>query len=543
MQLTELPDDVLVDVIMKVAREYIFVMGNWNSSLVLLSVCRRWRQIAMPVVYGGLYIHHSTHASSQNAADDASATEGSSNDKLYTNIELVSSAAATHLVKYIDIDFKALDSPLNNLNKALDLLSTVSQLWPRVSKVVLELKGRPDSTSRDGAEDPFGYIESISKTVDSFTSLMPAVRSLVITGHSPDFVTGMLYGKLAKAYSVQLNSFESTHMLRSLDDQPFNQLTVLSIDFNNSNSCQMPSVHSERLQSLTLLGISSHDIWLSFRRNVAAREITFSNLKQLTVSYVVGLLNELQEPQIAGVKLQFPALRRLVNRNIYQYCPLMANGEFPPQLDFLETKCSTQVCKMLGRVKFQHIQQINISVLCVDQSPQSVFSALSSTLSKATITHRASPVVISGISAHVPLGTKWPDLTNIQMLATVSTRVALDILLRAPTLRRIVFYDITMDDAPQVVSIPGIEELERNPLLPFDTGIKEIVLMFNKSIYPIKLAVAVVKYMCLRIPSLGRFISWDITSGHLSEFVDEYKELYPHLSNILFDTDNSEMIA
>ncbi|KAJ2615793.1 hypothetical protein H4S08_001063 [Coemansia sp. RSA 1365] len=170
MQLTELPDDVLVDVIMKIAREYIFEMGNWNSSLVLLSVCRRWRQIAMPVVYGGLYIHHSTHTTSQNETNDASAIVEQSSGKLYTNIELVSSAAAAHLVKYVDIDFKAFDSPLNNLNKALDLLSTASQVWPHVSKVVLELKGKPDSTSRDGVDDTSGYMESISKAIDNFTS-------------------------------------------------------------------------------------------------------------------------------------------------------------------------------------------------------------------------------------------------------------------------------------------------------------------------------------------------------------------------------------
>ncbi|KAJ2800879.1 hypothetical protein H4R20_003898, partial [Coemansia guatemalensis] len=325
MQLNSLPDDVLVDIIKKVARAYIFEMGQWNSSLVLLSVCRRWRQLAMPVIYSGVYIHRGTRTASQNPVDAADAAEEPCDDKLYTNIELVSSAAATHMVKYVDIDFKSPDSPLDNLNKVLDLMRTASQAWPLVFKVVLELKGIPDSATRGSADVSSAFLESISKAVDRFTSLMPAVRRLVITGQSLNTVAATLYGQLAKAYSNQLNSFESSHFLRSLDEQPFNQLTVLSIDLENNAGCQMPMVHAECLRSLTLLGISDHDIWLSFRRNAAAREISFPNLTQLTASYTLRRVNESQTPNIAGVKLKFPALRRLVNKNVYRYCPLMAN--------------------------------------------------------------------------------------------------------------------------------------------------------------------------------------------------------------------------
>ncbi|KAJ1806534.1 hypothetical protein LPJ77_003563, partial [Coemansia sp. RSA 2523] len=58
MVLSKLPEDVALLVLKRTAFLYIHELGRWDDSLVLLSVCRTWRLLGIPLIYSGVYIQH-----------------------------------------------------------------------------------------------------------------------------------------------------------------------------------------------------------------------------------------------------------------------------------------------------------------------------------------------------------------------------------------------------------------------------------------------------------------------------------------------------
>ncbi|KAJ2802480.1 hypothetical protein H4R21_002401 [Coemansia helicoidea] len=101
---------------------------------------------------------------------------------------------------------------------------------------------------------------------------------------------------------------------------------------------------------------------------------------------------------------------------------------------------------------------------------------------------------------------------------------------RLPNLIGLAFFDLDLSDSQVDMSAP---EADKDTVVEsLHTSLKSLVIKYNMSIYSPDTAVAVVKYMLLRIPTLFRLVSEMTPKSPVLNFVDEYAPRYPHLRGV-----------
>ncbi|KAJ1726460.1 hypothetical protein LPJ61_005172 [Coemansia biformis] len=532
MNLHDLPEDILICIIKATAHAYIHEAGRWGSSLTLLAVCRTWRQLGRPLIYGGLYVHYSDSDVGIRTTDDDVVIDGPASGRLMTNADLVAAVGAVDHVKYIDIAISCIAEPLQALGHALDVLEGVSHRWPAARKVALDIhhaEGDQGSHGIGGARCE----ASIQQTASRFASLLPSVRRLIFDGH-PLLVTKTLYGRLASAYASQLQSLDSKLTMVLPDGQALVNLSVLSIDFGSGRSCLIPRVATDALGSLSLSGIPDYDVWLSFADGPHATEAVFANLKHLSISYGFGVFDGAESARPSHIKLAFPRLKSLTIKNVYSHCPVIAHGVFPLQLDLLDAECSSAIFGLLGRVRFRAIRKTVISAICDDATLLGVLPEISriAAVTSSSITSKLS--VISGQLDARDVNVDWRGISALHILASASFPAVLTIIARAPMLRELMVHDLMLDgtgthDTAQPLADP------QHALPPcIDVKLTHLLLSYRRHMFPVESAVAAVRYLALHMPLLKRLTAWYVPPAAISEFVEEHSVRYPHLKNIEF---------
>ncbi|KAJ2782126.1 hypothetical protein H4R18_002449 [Coemansia javaensis] len=532
MLLHDLPEDVLICIVKAAAHAYVHGGGRWAGGLVLLSVCRTWRRLAMPLVYGGVYIHHS-----DDPDIDPGPGPGAAEARLVTNADLVAAAGAVRLVRYVQLSVSCTADPLRGLDRILGALEGMARQWPGARKAALDIHYAEIPSPAEAA--PHGA--AVQLAARRLSGLLPGVQRLIIEGHPAPAVRA-LCGHLASAYAAQLRSLDTKLAVELLEGQVLCCLTALAIDFSSSDgagsakACLVPRIATGALESLSLAGIPSYDVWLAFRDSQRPDEAVFASLRHLNISYGFGVFGDAEAAVPRDFRLVFPSLTRLTVKSVYRYCPVVANGVFPARLELLDAECSATICKLLGRIKLAAIGRAAVSVICDDTDFSSVFPVVSHTAAvTAAGAAAAKLVVISGRLDVRAVDVAWPAITTLQVLASTSLRAMLTVISRAPMLRELMIHDLTLDGAAAHVGMPPLADHKHSPLPPFDSSITHVVLSYRRYLFPAESAVMVVMYLALRLRSLRRMTAWHVSPEAIADFVDAYKPLYPHLEGIVFD--------
>ncbi|KAJ2162197.1 hypothetical protein GGF46_000814 [Coemansia sp. RSA 552] len=211
MLLNELPEDILVQVVKCAAYTYIHMAGDWQASLVLLSVCRQWRQLARPLIYGGMYIHYQDGDISSRATDETDMVEAVADPPLLlTNADLIAATGSASYVKYVDAYVYCHESPFDGLDMILDTLCGIQPCWPSVNKLAVDLEYSlrtpiTNSTSPSPMKKEIGHIG------DRLSQMMPNMQRLIMEGCGDSQIDSTLYETLANKYTGQLKVLECTN--------------------------------------------------------------------------------------------------------------------------------------------------------------------------------------------------------------------------------------------------------------------------------------------------------------------------------------------
>ncbi|KAJ2781061.1 hypothetical protein H4R18_003108 [Coemansia javaensis] len=141
MGLRDLSDDVLLPIVRQVCAD----LGKGlelptKKQLSLLAVCRRLREVALPVVYSTVYdtVHDKR-------------TNGDPKDMLIcTNLDLVSSAGCLHLVRRVNIRLGLWTAPFRELVNTVRWMRAAREQWDAVHTLkldILKMSGWPGDHS------------------------------------------------------------------------------------------------------------------------------------------------------------------------------------------------------------------------------------------------------------------------------------------------------------------------------------------------------------------------------------------------------------
>ncbi|KAJ2710881.1 hypothetical protein H4R19_003525 [Coemansia spiralis] len=147
--------------------------------------------------------------------------------------------------------------------------------------------------------------------------------------------------------------------------------------------------------------------------------------------------------------------------------------------------------------------------------------------------HNMRKLVIGGMDA-IPLELiTYTGLTHLLLSGPTNADDVMGLIHKLPHLVSLQAGHLTLADAQTVISIP--ECTECGPMAPLDTQIKRLDIQRVGQEGSLDLALSILRYLLLRIPTLKSVTAPFAPEETIQAFIDKHVQRYPHLANIRFD--------
>ncbi|KAJ2694272.1 hypothetical protein H4R19_005928, partial [Coemansia spiralis] len=303
MHFNDLPDDVLALVFRAVQPAIKRQLSDVKDGMGLLSVCRRWREVAIPMVYDTVVVKCGTEGTEN--------IDGPENVDINTTLDLVVDAKCLHMVRKVLIDVCYRTSPFQGLKAVIERMRGAAGEWAGVRKLELSLNawGYGDSELDTPAADHEDEIASVSSRL---TALMPGVREIKFDAFMQTPVVIVLFGQLASFYADKLQVLHSSSQFILPQDRVFARLRDVNITgfYSGPLEGQLPRLDPEVVESLVLDGLTANEMWSMFCADSDDCAITFPRLTNLDLGYRPSF--RMDPEQLSGEHpwaLQFPATK------------------------------------------------------------------------------------------------------------------------------------------------------------------------------------------------------------------------------------------
>ncbi|KAJ2807342.1 hypothetical protein H4R21_000518 [Coemansia helicoidea] len=129
-------------------------------------------------------------------------------------------------------------------------------------------------------------------------------------------------------------------------------------------------------------------------------------------------------------------------------------------------------------------------------------------------------------------------LTRLSVSAPTSVGTMLAIIGRLPNLVKLTFFDLCLRGIQADISIPDADA--DAAVEPLHKSLNGLAINYERRRLSPDMAVAVAKYVLLRIPSLTQLVAVQTPASPVVSFVEEYASCYPHLSSVQLKLNDSE---
>ncbi|KAJ2713741.1 hypothetical protein H4R19_002095 [Coemansia spiralis] len=131
----------------------------------------------------------------------------------------------------------------------------------------------------------------------------------------------------------------------------------------------------------------------------------------------------------------------------------------------------------------------------------------------------------------IPLGLiTYTGLTHLKLNGSTTADDVMELIRRQRHLVSLRVDCLNLADTQTDFSIP--ECTEHEPMTPLDTQIKYLALLCTEQDELPGLALSMLKYLLLRIPTLTSVTTAIVSREQILAFIDEYIQWYPHLASI-----------
>ncbi|KAJ2708835.1 hypothetical protein H4R19_004552, partial [Coemansia spiralis] len=335
MHVHNLPGDILVLVLEKTVGASDDIAHRFKSTVPLLSVCQRWRCVALPMAYNKLYVRYGAVPNLVSGTYSCYVAASEPTDVVVaTNLDLIVAAGCVHMVRTAKIDVHFVANPFPGFKCIIRRMSAAANNWRILS---LSVAMHPD-TFRFNSEyvDMDKHADDIAEIGGAIATLLPKLRNLECGGASRNCFARTLYGHIAGLYTEQLRSINSQHPIYLPQNRRLRALNNVHIEYVHGINHRLPNMESGELVSLSLFDGPPNHSWAPFSTDSSSRVIEFTNLRKLRVMY-----GEVYKDQGVAVhqadghpwELRLPSLAHLEISSVEGICPLLEYAVLPPNME------------------------------------------------------------------------------------------------------------------------------------------------------------------------------------------------------------------
>ncbi|KAJ2771577.1 hypothetical protein IWQ56_001730 [Coemansia nantahalensis] len=244
--------------------------------------------------------------------------------------------------------------------------------------------------------------------------------------------------------------------------------------------------------------------WAPFSAHCESREIEFTNLNRLDVAYFTTHQEDgvsVRHRDGHPWKLRFPGLKYLDIKCTESICPLLEYAVLPPRMESISICMDTAAFQDSANVVLPAAKRLSLRIFMQSGDDPSGLSVIGRMLKSA----RGSEVLELQIGNNglpmVPESITRTALTHLQVSAPTSVDAMLALIGELPCLLGLTLFSLDLSDVQVDISVPDADE--DVVVDPLHALLKGLAINYDRARNSPDMAVAVVKYMLLRIPPLA----------------------------------------
>ncbi|KAI7833548.1 hypothetical protein BX661DRAFT_178614 [Kickxella alabastrina] len=416
-----------------------------------------------------------------------------------------------------------------------------SDQWPCVRSVDIWFQKYDISKVLD-IIDSDEYMQATSMFAEYMVKTMPNANNLrMLLFDNSDKHLKQFCSIVSNGYAHQLISYDSDFPIVWTANAFSPKLRHLSVNLDINGKQALPKINVANIESIELTGVISGVSWKSFASNSGdSASITFSNLKKLTVhhSYMedepaLADKNDSETSSKEYFALHMPKLNSIALNGIGNHFGLLnASIEFR-HLKHAYIYGSHSVLNLLGNTSKACIDGCTVDIrLNSDADLDAFYEATNAFFGSSTKISHAELIITINMDTDVCLQKwdsrriEWTSLHILEIRDVLKLGTVVDMLARVPKLTKLEVYGILFDKAFE----PRLDQVE-----PISTNINELYLHASVDHDCKEAKFDSIKYLILAAPSLKKVkLSMYEDFDHMS-FVEEYKDLHPHVANIAWE--------
>ncbi|KAJ2706041.1 hypothetical protein FB645_001904 [Coemansia sp. IMI 203386] len=530
--INSLPSSIVEKILKQTLDVYDLTSWSWQNQLRLLAVCRQWREIAQPHVHEMCFIKLREEFGYDSDVSDSGTDIDDSYVLLDTNIDNVAANGLCHWAKHMHISLLWPSNPLAYINEVISKLQTSNAQWSSVTKLTVWLTS--STSDLDTAErlksEPLD--NAVIKSAQVLLEQLPNISRLNIRAYTMNGLAEIFVSQLAAHYAPQLRTLKCNIPL-PLSPLHFSDILAhLDLQFGPETGGLLSQVHAGSLQSIVLSNVPVDFAWRYFIGDAADGKgnIAFRQLESMSLSYA-GQLNRHRDVNADDPYcLHFPKLKNISIQGCPENCEILYAKAYLSKMNSISITGSYSAIRALAAMDIVSADSLFISITSISgQDIDDVFYETTNRLYGQSLVSRWSKLVIPRCSRSLdPRQIGWCNMTELVCHDCIEFNSLVELIPRLPQAKKLSFAQITFEEDP--LGIVEESVFAKQLVSPFDSCLKDMYLYIDTEVYPA--ALAAVKHLLVRIPSLSRvYLPHDM---HLvmEKFVKRAQFEYRHLSKV-----------
>ncbi|KAJ2774422.1 hypothetical protein IWQ56_000590 [Coemansia nantahalensis] len=530
-----LPLSVKAGVLRYLVGKHVESPAEWKQQLRLLAVCSKWRTLALPLVYGNIFIACSGPDDDDNADEDSDELRDGDPSKAVftTNIDLVVKMGQHRKARCLCLRMDYEMGLVPFVRKVQSLLRIVSRCWESVERVHVELISNADPRRAELSGEAIELASDLA-------SVLPRVTRLYANADVEDDVCRLFAGTLVSAYAHQLAAC-SCYVKIEPNMPPFSEkLARMVVRVNEKSVPHAPCIRAGSLASLHFTDTADDSIWSMFvgpdGSSDAASTIEFTNLRHLHM--IVDNDGDDEDTQDGKVvhQLAFPRLS-LLKLNLSQPAArLLARSRLPSRLDKLEVMSFRAGAAALHNTHIGASEQIQLSALIGSDEAAAFWNMANFLFGTEGLGGYSQLLIANATNIPEPDQLAWANLTKLEIMPTVESSYLLRLIQRLPSTEELIVHNLAFTVAPASEPILAVAEPGAHPVAPLNTRIRILRLNYRQTAENGRHGLELIKRLLPRLPAVDE-IFMPHFPREFYEFVAEFGFAYPHIAAFSPDDD------
>ncbi|KAJ2461326.1 hypothetical protein GGF42_000269 [Coemansia sp. RSA 2424] len=382
----------------------------------------------------------------------------------------------------------------------------------------------------------------VARTMQYFGQNMRNIAELNFTNTNLGYMGYLVGDAFASMYGGQLQILRAQGTVLPPIYHLSRHIAVLELSLDSSAARVLPSICGETLRVLKLSSVPHNFAWHHFRYDVFVRPIVFPRLTSLGISYKFVhnefTKDEVQRKITSGAyncdQLCFPVLKELEINGCTPDCDLLYADSPFSGLEKVDLSGTLNAIRHCHRLSLAWVGDLYISAFPAGSHDMTNFySATNHFFSSICIGRTAHlNLYIDGAPIDPEL-IRWANLTNLELRA-VSYETLCKLIARLPNLTgfhtRHLELDTTLADT---FSVDESLFFSMDPLLAWGAKLATIKIVELYDSFPITAKARSILALALHVGALRRLTLPESIKPSVAAFIDEYKDRYPHLADML----------